>query len=161
MVPLGSEGLLAGTGECSPRSVIVDVLIVEDDDLVRDLICDDLSDAGLDVVCAASGEDGLQAVAGEANHPAVVVTDVNLGPGMDGFALRVEALRRWPAALVVMMSGNERNFAHMSERDRSMCFLKPFSTGALVRVVSAFRHLHPELFALVPVVRLAAHRASP
>jgi two-component system, OmpR family, response regulator len=139
----------------------VDVLIVEDDDLVRDLICDDFLDAGLDVVCAATAEDGLQAVADEAPHPAVVVTDVNLGPGMDGFALRAEARRRWPEALVVMMSGNERNFAHLSERDRSMCFLKPFSTGALVRVVAAFRGLHPELFALVTIGCLSVLPASP
>jgi phage anti-repressor protein/CheY-like chemotaxis protein len=161
MVLLGSKCVVPGNGESSPRSGIVDVLIVEDDDLVRDLICDDFVDAGLDVVCAANAEDGLQAVADEAPHPAVVVTDVNLGPGMDGFALRAEALRRWPAALVVMMSGNERNFAHMSEGDRSKCFLKPFSTGALVRVVSAFRGLHPELLALMAIGRPGALPASP
>lgn len=160
MVLLGSQGVVPGTGEPSPRSGIVEVLIVEDDDLVRELIRDDLSDAGLDVVGVANAEEGLQAVVGEATHPAVVVTDVNLGPGMDGFDLRTEALRRWPAALVLMMSGNERNFHHMSEEDRSMCFLKPFSTGALVRVVSAFRRLHPERFHLGSVGLASALFAS-
>jgi hypothetical protein len=65
---------------------------------------------------------------------------------MDGFALRDEARRRWPRVLVLTMTGNDQNVQRMTPEDRSLCFLKPFPTGTLVRAVAAFRSLHPERF---------------
>ena len=75
----------------------MDVLLVEDEPAIRELLQEDLTEAGLAVVPCPTAEDGLRAVDCAA-PPAVVVTDVNLGQGMDGVALAEEVRRRWPGS---------------------------------------------------------------
>jgi serine/threonine-protein kinase PpkA len=65
------------------------VLVVEDDDAIRNNIARLLQLEGYDVTAAANGAWGLEQA--RAQRPEVVISDVNM-PGMDGFAL-VEALR--------------------------------------------------------------------
>ena len=60
------------------------LIVVEDDDSIRDLLAAGLRFAGYDVACAANGLDGLGLVA--AQHPDLVVLDVNL-PDVDGFEI--------------------------------------------------------------------------
>ena len=62
----------------------MDVLLVEDEPLIREMLAEDLTDAGLDVVEAPSAEAALGAAGRADQPPCVVVTDVNLGGGMDG-----------------------------------------------------------------------------
>lgn len=115
----------------------MDVLLVEDEPLVRELLYDDLLDAGLQVVPAANAEEGLRAVDTDGAPPAVLVTDVNLGAGMSGPALANEVRRRWPDVGIVLMTGDERNLACMRPEFRDGCFLKPFSPPKLVAAVRA------------------------
>jgi DNA-binding response OmpR family regulator len=115
----------------------MDVLLVEDDYLVRELICDDLAESGLSFVAVASAEDGLRAVNDNEPPPAVLVTDVNLGPGMDGIALAAEGRRRWPGVAVVVMTGNAGNLVQMPVDLRNECFLKPFNPLKLVAAVTS------------------------
>jgi serine/threonine-protein kinase PpkA len=65
------------------------VLVVEDDDAIRNNIARLLQLEGYGVTAAANGAQGLEQA--RAQRPEVVISDVNM-PGMDGFAL-VEALR--------------------------------------------------------------------
>jgi CheY-like chemotaxis protein len=65
------------------------VLVVEDDDTIRNNIARLLKLEGYDVHVAVDRRDGL--VRARALRPEVVISDINM-PGMDGFAL-VEALR--------------------------------------------------------------------
>ncbi|MDE6543174.1 MAG: response regulator, partial [Muribaculaceae bacterium] len=67
------------------------VLLVEDDSTLAFIIADALRREGFDVVCAADGEAGLEAVA--ASLPDVVVADVMM-PRMSGY----EMVRRIRAA---------------------------------------------------------------
>ena len=113
----------------------MDVLLVEDEALVREMLHEDLTDAGLAVVPAATAEEGLDAVVEGAPPPAVVVTDVNLGGGMDGVALAEEAQRRWPGVSVVVMTGDERNLGRLPQALRASCFVKPFNPPRLVDAV--------------------------
>lgn len=87
----------------------VDVLLVEDEPLVRAAVAESLRDADLDLAKAASAEEALAAAAdGSGGPPSVVVADLHLGPGMDGLALGAEALRRWPGVGVVHATGTRR-----------------------------------------------------
>ena len=113
----------------------MDVLLVEDEPLVREMLSEDLLDAGLAATCVESAEAGLSAAERD-GPPVVLVTDVNLGPGMNGLQLVVEARRRWPQLAVVLMSGDERNFAHPFTRQFNSCFLKPFNPPKLVSAVN-------------------------
>ena len=83
-------------GRRAPGVAGMDVLLVDDEALVREMLAEDLADAGLEVTDAPDAEAALgaaSAAAGEAGGPPrILVTDVNLGRGMDG--LGAEALAR-------------------------------------------------------------------
>lgn len=115
----------------------MDVLLVEDEAAIRELLHDDLCDAGLVVVPVPSAEAGLDAAAQDGNPPAVLVTDVNLGAGMDGVELAAEAQRRWPTLAVVMMTGEERNLSRLPSELRDRCLVKPFNPPRLVAAVNS------------------------
>ena len=67
--------------------------------------------------------------------PEVVVTDVNLGQGMDGLSLAEEVHKRWPEAGVIVMTGNPANVRHRTFGPRERCLLKPFSPSAMILAV--------------------------
>jgi DNA-binding response OmpR family regulator len=114
--------------------MVMDVLLVEDEPLVREILTETLEEAGLDVAEMPTGEAALQATV-EAAKPAVVVTDVDLGPGMSGFALAREARRRWPDVGVVYISGRPSNLQGHALDPRERFLPKPFMPDALVRTV--------------------------
>ena len=81
------------------------VLVVEDDDIQRELLKETLEDSGFNVLTAKSAEKGLQVLA--KNQIDVVVSDVRL-PGMDGlsFLERIkEELRKGRGILPSVESG--------------------------------------------------------
>ena len=59
----------------------ITVLLVDDDEMIRDCMTAYLEDEGFSVYCAASAEEALESVA--AVCPAVCISDLRL-PGMDG-----------------------------------------------------------------------------
>ena len=117
----------------------MDVLLVDDETLVRETLAEDLADAGLDVTNAPDAEAALgaaSAAAGEAGGPPrVLVTDVNLGRGMDGLALAAEVRRRWPEVGVVVMTGKSANLNGRRPDPREVCLLKPFGPPQLAAAV--------------------------
>jgi len=58
------------------------ILVVEDDQFLRDLIVKKLEEEGLNIIQAVDGEEGLQFI--KENKPALVLLDLIL-PGIDGF----------------------------------------------------------------------------
>ena len=114
----------------------MDVLLVEDDELIREVLGADLSEAGLSVVATPTAEEALRAAGDEAQPPAVLVTDVNLGPGMDGLTLAAQARRRWPSLGVVVMTGDPRNLIHHPDVARERVLLKPFVPERLLAEVN-------------------------
>ena len=61
------------------------VLFVEDEDLIRELTASELEEAGYGVVVVESGDDALEALDGNADPFCVLVTDINLADGTDGW----------------------------------------------------------------------------
>ena len=59
------------------------VLVIDDDEDVRDFICNELK-ANYRIITVANGEDGFQSALSE--NPDVIISDVMM-PGIDGFAL--------------------------------------------------------------------------
>jgi len=123
------------------------VLLVEDEGSIREMLAEDLADAGLDVAEAPTAEVALviAAAAGQAGKPpCVLVTDVNLGGGMDGLALAAEMRRRWPGVGVVVMTGNPANLGGRPSDPREVCLRKPFGpprlTTAVQELMHGFRH---------------------
>ena len=111
----------------------VDVLLVEDDDLVRDCLAEALHDAGLDIEGSPSGEAAL-AVLRCAAAPKVLVTDINLGQGMDGLAFARAAREVHPGLPVVYISGRYPEMRGLSKRERFLP--KPFTAPTLLRAIA-------------------------
>ncbi len=113
----------------------MDVLVVEDEALLRELVVDVLSDAGLDVAEADTGEEAL-VMTSRNGMPRAVVTDINLGAGMSGLAL-ADAMRALsPEVGILFITGRPENLAHRPPAPREGRLFKPFDLASLVLVVT-------------------------
>jgi CheY-like chemotaxis protein len=114
----------------------LDILLVEDDELVRDCLEVALLEAGLEATGSGSAEAALGLISGE-QRPNVVVTDINLGAGMDGLAFVRAAREMCPDLPVVFISGRYGELRGMTSHERFLP--KPFSTPALLRAIEDVR----------------------
>ncbi|PZQ77277.1 MAG: histidine kinase [Variovorax paradoxus] len=113
-------------------------LLVEDDPEVRKVVCRLLRSLDYDVEEAASGEEALALLQAGAPRFDLLLSDVSLGPGLQGTALAAQALQIAPGLPTVLMSGYS---AELMEADRQLpagCELlhKPFSRAELVDVLA-------------------------
>jgi CheY-like chemotaxis protein len=117
-----------------------DVLVVEDEALVRILICDCLADEGMAVAETWNAECALGIAARRLAAEAVLVTDLNLGPQeLNGLDLAAEMRRRMPRIGVVYVTGNPE---WVTDRGRPLedwerLVAKPFLPSQLVEAVRA------------------------
>ena len=79
-----------------------DVLVIDDDEIMRDLVADWLEAAGYGVRKAADGAEGLAEV--ERAEPALVVTDMCM-PGPGGGAIIRSLKQDHPAIAIIAVSG--------------------------------------------------------
>ena len=79
------------------------ILVVEDNELVRETIARGLEDAGYTVVEAATAEDGLDALEGREIN--VLFTDIRLPGPMDGWRLAEKARALKPDLPVIYATG--------------------------------------------------------
>ncbi len=123
----GEDGkIVAGSGR---------VLLVEDEEGVREGVAILLEMIGYHVTVACRGEDAL-ALALEP-HPDLLLTDVTL-PGIGGPALAERLRQRWPSLRVVLMSGYLDEASRSRAIDQGWLFLqKPFEIADLARQLRA------------------------
>ncbi len=81
------------------------VLVIDDENSVRKIVCDNLKLCGFDVSSAAHGQQGLEMV--DARQPHVVITDIIM-PGISGLEVISELRKRYPAVKIIAMSGGGR-----------------------------------------------------
>jgi CheY-like chemotaxis protein len=106
------------------------VLIVEDQVLVRMTAHDLLSDAGFHVIEAANGEEALRVLEARPDL-AVVISDIEIGGGIDGLELAKRIEEGWPGIGVILVSGRMIPAAH--ELPKGSVFLaKPYPLSRLV-----------------------------
>jgi DNA-binding NtrC family response regulator len=111
------------------------VLVIEDDEVLRQLLIDVLSDQGYVVEAAETGEDGLKLM--EADVFDIVLLDINL-PGMDGMDVLRLAPARQPDAQVVMMTafGTVDTAVEAMKQGAFDYINKPFSTDELLLTIT-------------------------
>jgi PAS domain S-box-containing protein len=113
------------------------VLVVEDDDVLRDFSGAALVELGYGVLCAKSGPGALKMLREQSVD--LLFTDVVLPDGMNGRQLAEEA-RRWrPDLKVLYTTGYTRNaIVHQGRLDPDIEFIgKPFTFDDLARRVRA------------------------
>lgn len=111
----------------------LELLLVEDDALVRVMLAMLLEDHGFHVVEAATGEAALRLIEG-GPVLAALVTDVHLGPGIDGFVLAEGVRVLWPGLPVVFVTGRTGT-PDRPHRAGEACLVKPFDGDALAGLV--------------------------
>ena len=137
-VPSGNppSPFLSETKDGNPlpgKPVNVVVVVVEDEEVIRQVICERLHGAGYEAFGAASAKDARILLLEHKSTPMILITDLTL-PGDGGWSLAHWAWERFPNLPVVFMSGSIDEFAVRSALGhRHAAFLqKPFSLDALV-----------------------------
>lgn len=114
------------------------VLVVEDEEIVRELVCAVLTDQGYEVLCASDGRDGLQ-IAREHSRPIdLLVSDVIM-PRMNGPDVARELRSAQPGVRVLFVSGySDADIVEDGVLSPEVQLLqKPFTPDALSRRVRA------------------------
>ena len=137
--------LLGGPGLAYPRGVPLDVIVVEDDAVLRELLSLHLAAQGHRVRSAASGEDALGQCA--LSVPDVVVLDLSL-PGKSGLevctALRARC-QPTPGVVIVTARASEADVMLGFDSGADDYVIKPCRPREIVaRVAALARRLRPE-----------------
>jgi CheY-like chemotaxis protein len=115
-----------------------DILVIEDDPIMREALADWLKAAGYGVRTAADGSAGLAAV--KAAPPALVVTDIHM-PGTNGATVISELKQHYPQVVVIAISGLF-NSGHGLDADAAIALgaaralAKPFKRADLLRALA-------------------------
>jgi DNA-binding response OmpR family regulator len=83
------------------------ILIVDDEDQVRDVLCENLVESGFKVDVAADGQQALSMIDAGTCTPQVVITDIIM-PRKEGLEVIMELRRRHPAIRLIAISGGGR-----------------------------------------------------
>jgi CheY-like chemotaxis protein len=113
------------------------VLVVDDEQPLRDLVCRTLRAEGYRTLEAGHGAEALELIETAAEPVDLVVTDVVM-PGMDGRELGRRVEQRWPHIPILYMSAYDVNdiFRRGSPRTSAPFLQKPFPLQGLVTTVS-------------------------
>jgi len=109
------------------------ILVVEDEPLVRMVIALHLADEGFDVFEAADAE---EAIAFLERHPSInlLFTDIDMPGSMDGLKLSAFVRDRWPPVRIIVTSG-KRMIEVTDLPAGSMFFPKPYQLDAVARAM--------------------------
>lgn len=112
------------------------VFLVEDELLIREVLAEELVDAGFEVVVA---EDGLAAIAAldvGATRFRALVTDIRLGRGPDGWDVSRRAREHAPGIPVVYTSGDSMHDWAVRGVPGSVMVTKPFLPADLIAAIA-------------------------
>lgn len=108
-------------------------LVVEDDDAIRDVICEVLEGQGLEVLSASSGEESLMLLSVRAVD--VVVMDLRM-PGMNGVETAIAMKREFPDLPIILCTVCEQwRVREFIGREIRAYLQKPFTLRQLNETV--------------------------
>lgn len=118
------------------------ILLVEDDDLVRDMLMQVLQRANHQVIFVANGEEATDYLKKE--QPDIMVTDIIM-PKKSGITLISEVKNRHPSMEIIAISGGGRldptGYLDLSETlGASVSFEKPIDNTALLMAIDLLVH---------------------
>ncbi|WP_201842273.1 response regulator [Microvirga zambiensis] len=132
MTPILSPWTRSEPKNQAPKSLRQRVLVVEDELIIGEIAAEVLTDAGYEVLTAASAEEAeiiLRDVSVD-----VLFTDINLG-GQDGFELAKSAVSLQPFVSVVLTSGRSRICHGMCEKAGVPFLPKPYRLTEMVEAI--------------------------
>ena len=109
------------------------VMLVEDQIIIADGVEGAFRDSGIEVFAAHSGGEALRRLKAEPHRFSVLVTDINLGPGADGFEVAARARALNPEIRIVYITGRRENIG--AAEKKALFFIKPFDAEELAHQV--------------------------
>jgi DNA-binding response OmpR family regulator len=113
------------------------VCVAEDDFLIRLCLAEALDAAGFTVLDAAGAEELLTRVMALGATPALLVTDIRLDGGDDGFMLAKAVRESVPGLPVIYTSGDFTGGAAAQNGAQDIYIPKPYSTREIVTAATA------------------------
>lgn len=118
------------------------ILLVEDDDLVRDMLMQILERASHQVIPATNGEEATEVL--KKDRPDIMITDIIM-PKKSGITLISEVKNRHPNLEIIAISGGGRldptGYLDLSESlGASVSFEKPIDNTALLMAIDLLLH---------------------
>ena len=118
------------------------ILLVEDDELVRDMLSQVLSRASHEVVQATNGDEALLSL--QQHEPDIMITDIIM-PKKSGITLISEVRNNHPNMEIIAISGGGRldpmGYLDLSETlGASVSFEKPIDNTALLMAIDLLLH---------------------
>lgn len=118
------------------------ILLVEDDDLVRDMLTQVLSRAGHQVTGVANGEEAVESL--RKDEPELMITDIIM-PKKSGITLISEVKNAFPDLEIIAISGGGRldptGYLDLSETlGAAVSFEKPIDNHALLMAIDLLLH---------------------
>ena len=111
------------------------VLVVEDDDAVRQVTVDMLQDAGFETLEAACSDAAVDLLTSRKDI-GIVLTDVEIPGPFSGYELAATIHENWPKTRVIVTSGVSLPAGH--ELPANIAFLpKPYTPGVLLARLGA------------------------
>jgi two-component system, cell cycle sensor histidine kinase and response regulator CckA len=135
-VIVGTEGGEVGAMESILPGTAETVLIVEDEDILRNLLVRILESIGYKVLQAPNGIEAIAVAQGYADRIDLLLTDVEM-PGMNGSELAKQLELHKPEMKVLLMSGYTENWvSHHGVIPGGASFIgKPFTPLSLARKI--------------------------
>jgi CheY-like chemotaxis protein len=134
-IPAGSRPGTSGRGRLAP------ILVVDDEELVREMVCTALRDQGYEVLEAKNGKDAREVLAAAATLPTLVLLDLTM-PVMGGAELVPILNHDYPGLRVIVTSGYPEEDARRDLPPEAIAdFLqKPYTLTTLVDKVEEVLH---------------------
>jgi DNA-binding response OmpR family regulator len=124
------------------------ILVVDDNDDIRQLVSSILSDDGHSVRLAADGESALEAI--RSDPPDVVILDIMM-PEMDGYTvlktMTEEGLKRRTKVIMLTAKTNEADWLQGYRLGADDYMTKPFTMEELAGTVTEVLRMSPEQLA--------------
>lgn len=117
------------------------ILVADDEELIRQLVCDFLENAGHETLAAADGDAALK-LFHENPDTALLILDIMM-PGPDGWAVTRE-VRRQSDVPIILLSARGQEFDQLTgfEAGADEYVTKPFSPMVLVKRAEALLRRH-------------------
>jgi len=114
------------------------ILLIDDDDLFRTMLRENLEELGHTVTEAHDGKEGLAHYALAPTD--LVITDLIM-PGKEGIETILEMRKKWPGVKIIAMSGGGRvsatDYLQTAQKLGAGCVLrKPFSNDELTAAIN-------------------------
>jgi two-component system, response regulator PdtaR len=113
------------------------VLVVEDETLIRELVSEELSEAGFEVLQVGNASQAIEIL--EARQDIhLIFTDIDMPGSMDGLKLAAAVRERWPPVHIIITTGKARP---MIIPANALFVPKPYVTSAVVSAMRTFENM--------------------